>query len=215
VAPAPPQPAQEPQQISPAAYQHMPAPPFAAVSNPSPTCYNGVQDGFESDVDCGAGCEFCLTDERCNGWGDCGSGLCVNGRCRERAYHSGDPVPDGYELLPAEEGEGVLVRNVGAVFFAIGYSAAYLCAVSMPSQLGEMYLPVIGPWMSLNDVDIVGYKALLAIDGGLQLGGAALVVAGWLGAGQQLVRIPYGRMEMQVFPQVGPGGGGLGVVGAF
>ena len=193
----------------------MPAPPYAAVSNPSPSCFNGVQDRFESDIDCGAGCEFCLTGERCNGWGDCASGLCVAGQCRERAYHSGDPVPDGYELEPAEEGEGVLVRNVGLVFFAIGYSAAYLCAVSTPSQLAEMYLPVIGPWVSLNDVDLSGYKALLAIDGGLQGAGAALVVAGWLGAGQQLVRIPYSRMEVRVFPHLGPEGGGLAVASAF
>ena len=109
----------------------------------------------------------------------------------------------------------MLVRNVGLVFFAIGYSAAYLCAVSTPSQLAEMYLPVIGPWVSLNDVDLSGYKALLAIDGGLQGAGAALVVAGWLGAGQQLVRIPYSRIEMRVLPHLGPEGGGLAVASAF
>ena len=41
------------------------------------------------------------------------------------------------------------------------------------------------------------------------------MVVGWLGAGKQLVRLPYSRTEMKVVPQVGPGGGGLGVVGTF
>lgn len=193
----------------------MPAPPYAAVSNPVPTCYDGVQDGYESDVDCGGGCEFCLLEEKCQGWGDCYSGLCVDGLCQERRYQSGDPIPDGYEVQASEHGEGILVRNVGLVFLAVGYSAAYLSAVSMPTQLGDMYLPIIGPWMALGDVEPYGFKTLIAMDGGLQLGGVALAIAGWLVTGKQLVRVPYVQTEMRVIPHVAPNGGGIGMVGAF
>jgi hypothetical protein len=47
------------------------------------TCSNGVQDGDESDTDCGGSCSPCSNGERCMSDGDCGSGVCdvSTGRC--------------------------------------------------------------------------------------------------------------------------------------
>jgi formylglycine-generating enzyme required for sulfatase activity len=42
-------------------------------------CQNGVQDGYESDVDCGAFCGPCGFGQRCGGASDCSSRTCVPG----------------------------------------------------------------------------------------------------------------------------------------
>ena len=42
-------------------------------------CKNGVQDGYESDVDCGAFCGPCAFGQRCGGAADCQSKTCVPG----------------------------------------------------------------------------------------------------------------------------------------
>lgn len=42
-------------------------------------CVNGVQDGNESDVDCGANCLPCTNGETCNAASDCASGFCDDG----------------------------------------------------------------------------------------------------------------------------------------
>lgn len=42
-------------------------------------CKNGVQDGYESDVDCGAFCGPCAFGQRCGGASDCLSKTCVPG----------------------------------------------------------------------------------------------------------------------------------------
>ncbi len=49
-----------------------------------PTCNDGIQNGFETDVDCGGGvCPACLTGEKCEENTDCQSGTCdpVTKRC--------------------------------------------------------------------------------------------------------------------------------------
>jgi len=43
-----------------------------------PSCTDGVQNGMESDVDCGGGiCPPCSTGERCRVLGDCESNDCL------------------------------------------------------------------------------------------------------------------------------------------
>lgn len=54
-------------------------------SGGGPGCANGVQDGDESDVDCGGSCEPCPDGKVCNEPDDCLSMMCVEQVC-------GDPV---------------------------------------------------------------------------------------------------------------------------
>jgi hypothetical protein len=55
-----------------------------------PSCTNGLRDGFESDVDCGApGCARCALGQTCYG-GDCDTGL----KCDNSLVSSGHCVPD-------------------------------------------------------------------------------------------------------------------------
>ena len=66
------------------------APTFSPTTSPtgSPTalpttssCRDGVQNGDESDLDCGGACASCAVGQRCVGSGDCGSGDCTSRVC--------------------------------------------------------------------------------------------------------------------------------------
>jgi hypothetical protein len=42
----------------------------------APSCTDSVQDGFETDVDCGASCGGCAVGAACLADSDCASGQC-------------------------------------------------------------------------------------------------------------------------------------------
>jgi hypothetical protein len=49
-------------------------------------CHNGVQDGAETDVDCGGGgCQQCSLGQRCQADADCKSDHCTGGMCTPQA----------------------------------------------------------------------------------------------------------------------------------
>lgn len=61
-----------------------------------PTCHDGVQNGVETDIDCGApSCPACDFGKWCNSHESCKSGVCVDGLCR--AATCGDGVMNGEE----------------------------------------------------------------------------------------------------------------------
>lgn len=45
------------------------------------SCTNSLQDGDETDVDCGGSCDACLIGDQCSADGDCVSGECVQSTC--------------------------------------------------------------------------------------------------------------------------------------
>ena len=47
-----------------------------------PTCYDGIKNGMETDVDCGSNCSPCLVGKKCKTQYDCLSALCTNGVCK-------------------------------------------------------------------------------------------------------------------------------------
>ncbi len=62
------------------------------------TCTNLFMDGRESDVDCGGpDCEPCGVGRSCREGGDCGTGNCNCGQCREPGEADGDGVQNGPE----------------------------------------------------------------------------------------------------------------------
>jgi hypothetical protein len=59
-------------------------------------CMNSVQDGAESDVDCGGGgCNTCITGQSCGVESDCESGVCFEAKCLAAACD--DQVKNGKE----------------------------------------------------------------------------------------------------------------------
>jgi hypothetical protein len=46
-----------------------------------PTCTDNIQNGGETDIDCGGPCPDCGLTQHCLGNGDCASGVCIGGTC--------------------------------------------------------------------------------------------------------------------------------------
>ncbi len=72
------------------------APPATAgtdTSEPDP-CLNGVQEPWESDVDCGGPiCEPCGVDQGCKVDADCTTAICAQGVCSDDPCEVDDPCP--------------------------------------------------------------------------------------------------------------------------
>jgi hypothetical protein len=47
----------------------------------APSCSDGVQNGTETDVDCGGSCPACVDMKKCSVTGDCESGVCTMNVC--------------------------------------------------------------------------------------------------------------------------------------
>ena len=58
-------------------------------------CFNGVQDGDETGVDCGGSCAPCQTRPVCTADSDCDGGYCINGECRSVACRQNSDCPGG------------------------------------------------------------------------------------------------------------------------
>jgi len=147
--------------------------------------------------------------------------------CRERLLEEGEPIPKGYHVEPAERDRASTARLAGIGFFSLSYAGAYVGALSSPTTLSWLYVPLIGPWVLIDDAERfapegrVGMtKVLLAADGALQVAGALMWLGGTLGRGQQLLRDPpqvqaRDRPRVWLTPGVEPHGYGLRVHALF
>ncbi len=206
-----------------------PRPPPAPVLPPPPAgvCRDGQLSAYETDIDCGRVCLPCDIEKRCTHADDCVSGLCKAGVCRERLLEEGEPIPKGYHVEPAERDRASTARLAGIGFFSLSYAGAYVGALSSPTTLSWLYVPLIGPWVLIDDAERfapegrVGMtKVLLAADGALQVAGALMWLGGTLGRGQQLLRDPpqvqaRDRPRVWLTPGVEPHGYGLRVHALF
>jgi len=48
-----------------------------------PTCFDGIKNGSETDLDCGGSCPRCANFKICVSRNDCASALCTGGACQE------------------------------------------------------------------------------------------------------------------------------------
>lgn len=182
----------------------------------APSCYDGIQNGPESDVDCGGDCPLCEIGQRCHTARDCESGLCDAGHCREQAYTPGTPVPPGYRVATSMRDRAATARIAGAAFLAIGYAAAYTSALVLPGRVSWMYAPAVGPWLSLHNVKPTASKALVVADGVIQDAGAALLIGGIASSGRQLLRTRETLSSSWWFePEFLPGHLALNISGTF
>src|SRR5262249_22971244 len=76
------------------------------------TCSDGIKDGDETDTDCGGKtCPGCAVMKTCKVGGDCASGVCQGGTCKDNyvwAEQFGDPQ--------SQEGTAVAVDSLGNTF---------------------------------------------------------------------------------------------------
>lgn len=83
-------------------------------------------------------------------------------------------------------------------------AAASIPAVDENATVWPLYLPLVGPFLQMRYVE-GGAKALLAVNGALQVGGLALMIAG--AAARRKIAL-YGD-RLTVAPSPTPGGGVL------
>lgn len=75
---------------------HLCPEPACSTAPPMNTCTDRIQDGTETDVDCGGGtCPACAATLACTAPADCQTGGCDGGRCR--APTCSDGFRDGFE----------------------------------------------------------------------------------------------------------------------
>jgi len=181
----------------------------------SATCFDGVRDGPESDVDCGGDCPACERSDRCTSPHDCYSGRCAEGKCAERSYGKGEEVPAGYRVETSDADGAAITRTIGWTALAVGYGSAYVAALSLPGSVSFLYAPVVGPWIEISQKN-QRLPGLIAVDGFFQTVGASLVVYGIAAAGKQLVRDEGVLARLRVMPAaMGRDGYGIWVTGAF
>jgi hypothetical protein len=121
----------------------------------------------------------------------------------------------------------------GALVFALSYGGSVVAAASRDAEERDrwaerLYVPVVGPWLALNDHgacpierpscdDETTTKVLLVADGVLQATGVITMVAGLLQPThhRRVVRMSANDTKVRVRPSVGRGGSGLEVFGRF
>ncbi len=77
------------------------------------TCVDEVQNGDESDLDCGGSCEPCQTDQMCSDDSDCIYGVCTNGICDypsscQQIKDFDEMAEDGIYEIDPDGAEGML-----------------------------------------------------------------------------------------------------------
>lgn len=164
------------------------AEPSRPLRGAGETCGDATLNGPESDVDCGGDCRDCGFGRQCEDASDCASGFCVSGACAERPHRRGSPVPKGYDVVRSRHDASASVRLAGAIFLGVAFGSAYATAVAVPRFAADLYVPLVGPWLALDDFRNPINRTLIVSDGALQAAGAILLTAGIVGAGRQLVR---------------------------
>jgi hypothetical protein len=92
------------------------------------SCANGVQDGTESDVDCGGGCPACSAGDTCTVGGDCVGNLCVGGVCQ--APGGGSPIVA--TVLPTTDWGGGYCMALSATNTGATTVTSWSVTVSIP-----------------------------------------------------------------------------------
>lgn len=187
---------------------------LSAHSSAGQSCHDGIKNGPEADVDCGGDCPPCALSKACISARDCRSGRCEENECVERVIPKGEAAPPGYEARTSFSDPGATARHTGIVFFSVGYAGAYVSAVTLPGKLSAMYAPIVGPWLSLSQVDETEFKGLIIADGAFQAAGAILIIGGVVSSGSQIVRTRT-EAKVHITPRLGPHMTGLDLVGHF
>jgi len=137
---------------------------------------------------------------------------------RSLPYNEGDPIPPGYEITTRPR-RGLIIG--GAVTFGTTWLLSVLVASAADSldgtnSLWPLYIPVVGPFVTIGTTDSEGPATLfLVLDGVAQAGGLAMFIAGFAAPETRLERKKE-DFSINVTPMpLGIQGSGLGVVGTW
>lgn len=122
--------------------------------DPAVVCTDGVQNGAETDVDCGGpDCDACPVGDACVGDEDCEEGTCGGGTCVVGSWSTAVPA------MPTARGDLAVVWAAGRLYAIGGYS----------EDLGsldrvEVYDPAVGGWTTAASLPYALYNHDAAAD---------------------------------------------------
>ncbi len=139
-----------------------------------------------------------------------------------KRWEPGEPIPAGYHV---EEKPKLALAITGGVLFGTFWLFSAAGGVSASHDNGDdkylpLVAPVVGPFIAMGtvprrgDSDTALIDFGLALDGLVQAGGAAMLVAGLMGKSPKLVRNDA-RAHVTPTPMRVGTGQDLGLVGAF
>jgi hypothetical protein len=104
----------------------------------------------------------------------------------------------------------------GLVVSAVNDVCTAATSSTCTSAAWPLYIPVLGPFLQLgylNGNSLTTVRTLLVMDGLLQGGGLAMLIAGAVARQATAVPMSGGRAQLSPYPLVG--GAGLALVGRF
>jgi len=142
-------------------------------------------------------------------------------------YEEGDPIPPGYRL-DSRPRRGLVVGGISMLASAWGLSLIIGLSVdTLAAAFGDnksvawpLYIPVVGPFVGIGVFDSKAAGTfVLAVDGLVQAGGLAMIIAGFAAPEKRLVRGADPQAQsgfVTVLPMpFGKNGVGLGLVGTM
>lgn len=135
---------------------------------------------------------------------------------RDPRLHEGDPVPPGYR--PVQRTRKGLVIGGSILFGTLYFFSAFAAAVDADAgrgELGELWIPAVGPFIQLAQTESATGKFFLAVDGLGQSAGLFMLIYGIASPKTVLVRNDLAKTEVRVAPMTGRGTTGLALTGTF
>ena len=140
-------------------------------------------------------------------------------------WEEGEPVPPGYHPVTRIR-KGLVVGGAvtfGAVYLinvfaaALSHDACNAVAGSRCSgALTPLYIPIAGPFVQLGSSSTASGSFALVLDGLLQAGGVAMLIAGIAAPKTMLIRNDLAKIELKPTPMTfGKTGAGFGFKGTF
>ena len=132
----------------------------------------------------------------------------------ETVPYQGGRIPDGATI---EKRPNTTLIGTGLGIFAAAYVPSVITAIaacgpqsacSATGGAAWLYFPVVGPFITASQSTSQGGMALAAFDGGIQLTGAAIAVAGLI-AQKKVVVWQAKSASLTVTPTAGPNVAGL------
>lgn len=152
--------------------------------------------------------------------------VAASGPRRITDWEEGEPIPPGYHPVTRVR-KGLIIG--GAVTFGVVYLSNVLAAVihsdackSLSCTGGSwnaLYAPIVGPFIQMGYTSSATGNFFLVLDGLVQAGGVAMLIAGIAAPKTVLVRNDLAlskKFEIKPMPMsFGSGGAGFGFVGKF
>ena len=146
-----------------------------------------------------------------------------------RDWQPGEPIPPGYH--PSTRVRGSMIGGgvgmfggaylISVLVAAIGQDASVSCGAfsstsSCDNKAAPLFIPVVGPFITMGNTDSATADVFLVVDGLLQAAGIGMFIYGVAVQKTVLVRNDLGKVKINPpMPFVGKNSAGLGLSGSF